>query len=240
MPMPTVVDVGVFASNTAGMTCNFPVGYTAVADDVALTFRESENADVVTAPAGWAIAANQGVASGTTTRLSLIWKRLVGGDTAPALADIGNHQVGINVIIRGCRTSGNPWNQVATSTETVADTSVSIPGVTTTAADCLCLYAFSTGQDINSSAGVTTFSNGSLTNVTERMDRWATAGTGGGFWMGSGEKAVAGATGSMTATLLLTANFKALMCIALEGAAAVTLPPRMHIGNAAVPRSRNY
>jgi hypothetical protein len=238
--MPTVVDVGVFSSNAAAMTCAFPVGYTAVADDVALTFREMENADTPSVPAGWAILTQQGVSSGTTTRLAVIWKRLVGGDTAPSLADVGDHQVGMMIIIRGCKTSGNPWNIFTSTTELTADTSVSIPTVTTTAANCLILQAFSTGQDVNSSAGVTTFANASLTNVAERMDRWVTAGTGGGFWMGSGEKAVAGATGAMTATLLLTSNFKALMTIAMEGAADVAIPPPSTVVNAAVARSRFY
>lgn len=218
MPMPFVVGVGAFASNVAAMTCALPAGYTAVANDIWLTFRECENADTVSVPAGWAIVANQGVASGTTTRLSAIWHRAASGDTAPSLADVGDHQVGILIVIRGCKATGNPWNQAATSQELVADTTVSIPGVTTTVPDCLCLYAFSTGQDVNSSIGASAWADASLTNVTEQMDRWATAGTGGGFGMASGGKEVAGATGAMTATLGLTANFKALMCIALQGA----------------------
>jgi len=224
--MPWVVGVGAFASNVAAMTCDFPAGYTAVDGDVGLTWRESENADTVTAPTGWAILVNQPVASGTTTRLSVIWKRFVNGDTAPSLADIGDHQVGIMAVVRGCKTIGNPWNQVGSTTELTADTSVSIPGVTTTAPNCLCLYGFSTGEDINSGAGATGWANASLTNVTEQMDRWATAGTGGGFAMASGGKAVAGATGAMTATLSLVANFKALICIAMEGNPERATPPR--------------
>jgi len=225
--MPVVIGVGAFASNVGAMTPAFPAGYTAVADDVALTWRETENADTPSVPSGWTLAANQGVASGTTTRLSIISKRLVAGDTAPSLADVGDHQVGIMMIIRGCKTTGNPWNATPTAgQELVADTTVAISGVTTTVNDCLCLYGFSTGQSVNSGIGATGWANASLTDVLEQMDRWATAGTGGGFAMASGGLATFGASGTMTATLSLTANFKAQICIAMEGAPTPWLPRR--------------
>lgn len=217
MAMPFVVGVGAAAPGQAAITPAFPAGYTAVADDIAVTFCETETGDTVTPPAGWAAVTNVIVSSGTTTRLWAIWRRIQAGDTAPSIADAGNHNIGRMIVVRGCATTGNPWDTFATNTELTADTSVSIPGVITTVANCLMLYAVSTGQDGSSSTtAYSGWANASLANITEHMDNYTALGLGGGFGMASGEKAVAGATGAMTATLALTANFKALMCIALK------------------------
>lgn len=234
MGMPTVVGVGAVAQGAAGITPAFPVGYSAVADDIALTFLECESTDTVVIPSGWALITAQSVTSGTVTKLTAIYKRLVGGDAAPAISDAGNHLVGRMIIVGGVVTAGNPWNVHAVAQETVADTTVSMPGVTTTVADCLILNAFSTGQDVSSTAGANTFINLNLANVTERMDNWTSQGTGGGFAMCTGEKAAAGSTGATTCTLALTANFKALMTIALQGAsvaAGTTLRPRARLNH---------
>lgn len=227
MPMPTVVGVGAAASGQGAITPTFPAGYTAAADDVAVTFCECDSADTLTPPSGWALVTAQSVTSGTTTKLSAIWRRIVGGDTAPQIADAGNHLVGRMVIVRGCVTTGNPWDVATPTQELTADATVSIPAVTTSVNDCLILAAFSTGQDIASTAGATGWANASLANVAERMDDWTALGTGGGFSMATGEKAVAGSTGATTATLSLVPNFKAQLKIALKGAAAAAAPPSL-------------
>lgn len=225
MPMPTVVGVGALASGANGISPAFPGGYTPVAGDIGCTWLECAATDTVTPPSGWALVINSTVASGTPTKLSVIWRRIQAGDTAPAIADAGNHLVGRMMILRGCVATGNPWNVASQTTELAADTSVSIPGVTTTVANCLLSYGFSTGQDVSSTAGASGWADASLANVTEWMDNWAIAGDGGGFAMASGEKSAAGATGAMTATLALTPNFKTLITIAWQGATGGTTFP---------------
>lgn len=223
MPMPTVVGVGAGTSGTGDITPAYPAGYTAVADDIAVTYVESESGDTINPPTNWAQITAQSVTTGTVTKLTALWRRLTASEAAPTIVDPGgvnNHMGGRMIIVRGCKTTGNPWNITAVAQETVADTTVSIPTVTTTAADCLVMVAFATGQDVASTAGATGWTNANLANLTERMDNWVTAGLGGGFAMATGEKAAAGVVGATTATLSLTANFKALMTIALEGAAA--------------------
>jgi hypothetical protein len=222
--MPTIVGVGTSVNGTGNITPPYPGGYTAVADDVAVTFVETES-EIPAPPTNWAQVATINVASGTVTRLTALWRRLTASEAAPAITTTANHKIGRMIVVRGCRTAGNPFEAAPVTTELVADTTVSIPGTTTTVADCLMLYAFGTGQDITSSAGATGWANASLANVAEQMDSWTATGLGGGFAMASGEKAAAGATGAMTATLSLTANFKTLMCISLVGAAAASKPP---------------
>jgi hypothetical protein len=217
--IPTVVGVGAAVSGLAGITPAFPAGYSAVADDVALTWCECEGADTLTPPSGWPLVTASVLSTGTASKLSVLWRRLLAGDTAPAIADAGNHLLGRMIVVRGCAATGNPWDLFFATTELAADTTVSIPGVTTTANDCLVLTAFGTGQDVASTAGATAWANATLDGgvVTEQMDNWVADGTGGGFAMASGEKATPGATGATTVTLSLTANFKTLLTIALRG-----------------------
>lgn len=233
MAIPTVVGVGAAASGAADITPALPGGYTAVADDIWITGHECDNADTLVPPTGWALIQNSPVATGTPTKLSAIWHRAVGGDTAPVIADVGNHQVGRMIVIRGCIATGNPWDVATATQELVADTSVSIASITTSLADCLILAMFSTGQDIASTAGATGWANANLSSVTERMDDWTALGTGGGFSMMTGGKATAGATGASTATLSLTANFKAQLHIALKPLAvtpSLLIPARARRG----------
>lgn len=225
MAIPTIVGVGAATSGVGAITPAYPGGYTAVADDIALTFIECESADIVTPPTNWALVIASNVTTGTTTKLSVLWRRLTAAESAPSIADAGDHMVGQMIVVNGCVASGNPYSQAAQTTEVVSDTTVSIPGVTTTVADCLLLYAFGTGQDLASTAGATGWADASLTGITERMDVWVIDGTGGGFAMATGGKAVAGATGAMTATLSLAANFKTLVTVALRPPIVWGCPP---------------
>jgi hypothetical protein len=219
--MPTVVGVGAATSATGNITPAYPGGYTAIANDIAITFIETES-ETVTVPTNWAVLSTVPVSSGTVTRLTAVWRRLTASEAAPTYSFTTNHKVGRMIVVSGCRTSGNPWNQVTATTELLSDQSVSIPGVTTTAADCLVLAAFGTGQDVANTTALT-WTNASLTSVTHRMANWVTTALGGGFAMCTGQKAVAGATGSTTTTASVASNFKTLMTIALEGEPAA--PP---------------
>jgi hypothetical protein len=215
--MPSIVGVGAAISGTGAVTAAFPGGYTAIADDVAWTWCECEAADTLTPPAGWAIGATQVVSSGTTTKLTGIYKRLIVGDTAPSIADAGDHIGARMIVVRDCRTNGSPINITSTGTELTSDTTVSIQGLTTTRDNCLIMSAFSTGQDVALTAGATAWANASLGSVTEQMDNWVTDGLGGGFAMATGTKAVKGVVLATTATLSLASNFKTLIMVALEG-----------------------
>jgi hypothetical protein len=224
---PTVV--GVSAANVNGVgaiTPAFPSGYTAVTDDVALTFLECESADVVTPPSGWAVLNAQTVSTGITTKLTVLWRRLVGGDTAPSIADAGDHLIGRMMIVRGCVATGNPWNNFFGTTEPVADTTVAVPAIVTPADDCLIVAAFGTGQDVASTANASGWANPTLDGLTERMDDWTTSGTGGGFAVATGVAARAGGVAQTTANVA-TANFKTLIVVALAGGSSGMIRPIM-------------
>jgi hypothetical protein len=228
MPMPSVYAVGTVASSTgAAITPGIPVGTDA--DDVLILLHEMDpvlNAAVLGAITGYADVLNspQSQTTGLPTRLTVRWHRATGPEsgtiTCPAVT---NHQVGRIIGVRGCVTSGNPWNQTAGSIA-ASSASVSIDGLTTTAIDCLILAAVTTGTDVASTAHISAWANTSLAApaVTEQVDNWVSSGTGGGVGASTGGKAAAGAVNPTTATLV-TANTQARFCMALQG--AVAAPP---------------
>jgi hypothetical protein len=213
---PTVVNVGAIASGTTAITPAFPASI--AAGDILVTVAECEGVTApgaYTLPSGWAHITGSPVQEGTNTRLWVIWARYDGVFTAPSLGDSGDHNVGRMIAIRGCPTTGSPWDVAAAAVEAVSDTSATWPGVTTTVDDTLILEIIATGFDVASTSMLGALTNATYTSITERMDNWVIAGNGGGIGMVSAVKATAGATGQSTATLT-SASSKALMTVAFK------------------------
>ena len=225
MAAPTVVNVGTCVPATTAITPTLPASLQA--DDIMIGIAESVGGEVYPSmpPSGWAHVLGSPINVDTSTRLTVIWRRFVGGDTALSWGDSGNHNAGQIIGIRGVKTSGDPWNVApTTSQETAANNSAEWPSVTTNIADCLIILAIATGRDLGTTANLGAVTNGALTSITERMDTWTALGTGGGIGMATGIKAAAGVVGTSTATMGST-DSKALMTIALEPVVAAALPP---------------
>jgi hypothetical protein len=212
---PTVVNVGAVASSAAAITPAFPASI--AADDILVTVAECEGVTApgaYTLPSGWAHITGSPVQQSTNTRLWVIWARYDGVFTAPSLGDSGDHNLGRMLAIRGCPTTGNPWDVAAVAVEAVSDTSASWPGVTTTIDDTLVLEICSTSADIGT-VQISSLTNAAYTSITEQIDNATITGNGGVIICYSATKATAGATGQSTATLT-TAGFKALMTVAFK------------------------
>jgi hypothetical protein len=106
--IPTYFGFGTFTAGAATIQPPFPAS--TLADDIALLVCESENqAITLSIPQGFAEVLNSPQGTGTagsagSTRLAVFWKRLVGGDTAPTVADSGDHTTGQIHVFRGCKT----------------------------------------------------------------------------------------------------------------------------------------
>jgi len=214
---PTVVAVGAQATSLTSITPAFPAGI--AAGDVLITVAECEGVTApgaYTLPTGWAHITGSPIQEGTNTRLWVIWRLYDGVFTAPALGDSGDHNIGRMIAIRGCPTTGVPWDVVATATEAVSDTTATFPGVTTTVDDTLVLEIIATGTD-TATGQMSTVTNANYSSITSRMNDWTTNGNGGGFAVVSGVKATKGATGQSTGTVA-TASTKALMTVAFKNA----------------------
>lgn len=226
MALPTYFGSGAFTVGAAAITPPFPVD--TLENDIALLVCESENEAIsLSAAQGFVEVTNSPQFAGTAAtnpanRIAVFWKRLAGGDTAPTMADSGNHNTAQIHVFRGVKTAGDPWNITAGGNDGgVNDTSGAVPGATTTVADCLVVLISGSSFNGTSTAQFSGWTNADLANILERTDNTNTSGLGGGHGMATGEKAAAGAYGDTTVTLANT-SFKGAMSIALEGAGAVT------------------
>jgi hypothetical protein len=213
---PTVVAVGAQATSLTAITPAFPAGI--AAGDVLVTVAECEGVTApgaYTLPAGWAHVTGAPVLEGTNTRLWVIWRLYDGVFTAPSLGDSGDHNIGRMLAVRGCPTTGNPWDSVGVATEAVSDTTAVFPGIpNVTTPDTLILEIIATGTD-TTTGQLATVTNAGYTSITSRMNDWTTNGNGGGFAVVSGIKAGTGATGQSTGTVA-TAATKAMMTVAFK------------------------
>jgi hypothetical protein len=220
---PTFVAAGSVTSGTGTITPALPSGR--ATNDILLLFVETANQAVsITNQNGgtWAEVTNSpqgtGTAGGTSaTRLAVFWSRYNGTQGNPTVSDSGNHTAGRIIAIRGCPTSGNPWDVTAGGVESTSDTSGSIPGATTTVANTLVVAAIATSvPDSTSTAVFSSWANGNLTSITERVDNARSSGNGGAIGVVTGIKATAGAVGNTTVTCASSAT-KGMMSIAVKG-----------------------
>jgi hypothetical protein len=220
---PTVVAVGAVATGTTTMTPAFPAGI--AAGDALFTVCESVGGQNITLPSGWAQVTGSPVVQSTNTQLTVIWRLYDGVFTAPALSGTTDHCIGRMIAIRGCPTTGNPWDAVGSGVETVSDTTATWPGATATVADTLVMEIIASSADVTpaGTANLGTLTNGAYTSITEQIDNNTPTGNGGVIGLVTGVKATAGATGQSTATLA-TAGFKALMTLVLKSATGVVNP----------------
>jgi hypothetical protein len=185
VPMPTVYAIGTAVNSTgAALTPAIPTG--TGLNDIVLLVHEMDpalNAAVLGAVTGYADVVNSPQSQSTTTptRLTVRWHRAAGAEsgtiTVPLVTD---HQQARLIGIRGCVTSGNPWN-VTSGAIAASSATVNFPALTTTAIDCLIFQAVTTGTDVNSTAMLGVATNAALAAVTEQMDNWTLSGGGGGF-----------------------------------------------------------
>jgi hypothetical protein len=223
---PTVVAVGAVAASLSAITPAYPAGI--AAGDTLITIAECEGVTApgaYTLPAGWAHITGSPVQQSTNTRLWVIWQTYDGVATAPSLGDSGDHNIGQMIALRGCPTTGNPWDVAATAVEAVSDTSITWPGATTTQPDTLVLEICSTSADIGT-AQISSITNANYTGITEQIDSATTNGNGGVIICYSGVKTTQGATGQSTGTLA-TAGFKAMMTVAFKSATTGPTNPQI-------------
>lgn len=171
-------------------------------------------------PAGWAHVTGSPVSniSGALlqhTTLNVIWKRAGVGETDPTITEISGarvHTVARIMGFSGCITTGNPWDITDTATAD-STTTHSIPGGTTTVANCLIVALLASTRNVTSTTNMSSWANADLENVTEQLDNTVQigSGNGGGFGAATGEKITAGLFGATTVTSSTATNGAYLM-----------------------------
>jgi PKD repeat protein len=221
---PTFVAAGTVAAGSGTITPGLPAGIQT--NDILLLFLETANQTITISNQNggtWAQVTGSPQGTGTvggssSTMLTVFWSRYNGTQGAPTASDSGNHQIGRIIAVRGCPTSGNPWDVTAGGVDATEDTSGSIPGATTTVANTLVVTAIASSRpDLNGTAAFSAWTNANLTGLTERVDNTTTSSNGGGIGVATGTKATAGAYGA-TAVTVSEIAFKGLLSIALKPA----------------------
>jgi hypothetical protein len=208
MPMPNVVGVGVAnAATTTGVTYAWPASYTATANDIGMLFVSTQQTAGIAVPAGgWANVTNspRSQAANSNT-INVFWIRLTGGEAAPVTVGATDFQTGFTMVIRGVRISGNPWDYTPVAAGGTTAITWAMVGGTTTVANCLWVGAISGNTDTAVDSFAFT-SSGNLTNVVEQEENWSALGNGGGIAVYTGEKATAGAVGTINGSASPTSS----------------------------------
>lgn len=200
MPFPTFVASGALSESTVTITPVLPAGI--LADDILLAFFSTANEAVtIPTPNGgtWTQVTNSpqgsGVAGGAGSRLTVFWSRYNGVQGNPTTNDPGNHIGGRISAFRGCITAGNPFNISSGAAGSTA--AITVPGATTTVADCLVVMALTTGD---SSDVLGAPANASFAGIVSLFNSAIGSGNTSRMRVSTGEDAVAGLYGSTTST----------------------------------------
>ena len=218
MAAPTFVSIGTADNGVGALSVPWGAGHQA--DDIGLLCVQTANQTVAT-PAGWTPVGSSGVgtagASGATA-VWVFWKRATSTTEANvAVSDPGDHARGRIIVLRGCETSGSPFNgSVVTGTVASPTTAVSIAMPTTSVAECyaIAICANATLATSNQTT-VGAWANAALeSDFTRIINGNTNTGVGGGYDGAGGTKLAAGAIGNTTSTLN-TASAQALISFAL-------------------------
>lgn len=194
---PTYIGSGASAESQTTATPGLPVGWQE--NDIFVMICESHVNEAVTCT-GWA-EIDDSPQQSSATRLTILWKRATSSESAPTTNDPGNHILAVIHGFRGCPTTGDPWNVTAGDSET-SDTSIEIPGATTTVDNCKVLAVTTRESDAEDTWLATPgfFTNADLLALQTVYDWGTTEGSGGMMAAAVGEKVAAGAYADTTAT----------------------------------------
>lgn len=221
--VPTFVGKGGISNSGNAITPSLPTGIQS--GDVLILVVETANQPITITNAGsagpWTQLTSSPQGTGTAaqadaTRIT-VWYATYGGSgtTGPRLSDSGNHQIAEVFAFRNVDPD-NPIGVSIGSTESISDTSASIPGATTTKADSLVVAIMGTAlPDANGSTQYSGQSNPDLSDITEIEDITRNSGNGGGISVTTGIKTTIGSYGPTSVTTAVNTE-KAMISLALN------------------------
>lgn len=215
---PYFVSAGAVTASSSDM--NVPWPSDTLEDDIGVLLVQTANQAVPTVPEWTQIASSPqgaGVAAAAgSARLTAYWRRA--NSSAPPPADVddsGDHQVGVVLVFRGCKQSGDPVNASAGDTDAVGSTGVTVPAGITTKDNALVVAALAHGIDA-AGGQASAWANALLSGLAEIVDDGTATGTGGGIAAAAGVMLARGSYGATTATLG-SSSLQGRISFALEG-----------------------
>lgn len=210
---PIFISTGTPAVGQAAINVAWPTHATG---DLGLLLVETSN-EAPAALSGWTQLAQLGTGTpgaGGAVMLT-IYGRIAASSSEGAVnvPDSGNHNIGVIMVFRGANAS-SPVDVSATGSGSGA--SITLPSVTTTGADRLVVCAVGDSWDNNSTARYSDWTHAGIASITERLDAGTTNGNGGGFGAATGERSIAGSTGTGSVTFANGLNNWVAITIALK------------------------
>lgn len=199
------------SATTGALTVPWPAGH--AAGDIGIVFVETDTGTInLTTAAGFTQIGSQRSATGTS--LAIFWCRATSGAmSSPVFGALSNHQYGVMLTFRGCKSTGTPWARQDGGTKNTASTSATIPSIDVAGeGDNLVVMAITKNLDATA-AFASAQTNAALTNITERFDAGTQSGNGGGIAVWHGDKTTRGPTGTTAVTV--TSSTSAYMIITL-------------------------
>ncbi|WP_439569058.1 hypothetical protein [Sphingopyxis sp.] len=218
---PTVVGVTIGVGGAGSVPISFSSSGRASGDRLFMLVATANQAvpslsgwPVVTPDSGDPFRGTAGAAGGI--RATLLSKVSDGTEGTVTVGDSGDIQFVVGIVIRGNGGAAVDLD-VSIAGNAAATTSGSFTGLTTPGNQRLALTFVATDRDA-SGGSWSGEANSSLGNLTERYDNGTATNTGAGAAIYSGEKIVAGATGTTTATQAASAAY-AFITLAVKNAA---------------------
>lgn len=185
MALPNYQAAGAAMQSAGGVSPAWPAShntndigflFAGTANEVAVLTDAQGFAEITGSPVGLGVG---GIAG--SIRLSVFWCRAgTSNQSAPTFADAGDHISTRMITVRGGVATGYPVHLVTSDTVLIPDSGVTIPGGTTTIADCLILQLV--GQSIDSTSNqVSPTTNPDLQGLTDLFETNTNTGVGGGF-----------------------------------------------------------
>lgn len=198
--LPTINSVGAAFSSTAAPTATLP-GTVAQNDILVLVLQSSQQS--LATPNGYKqLGPQNGIgaaAAAGSTRLGIFWKRAGSSESAPTIADSGDHTYGVMFAVRGCPTVGDPFQMIGQAWKFTASTTGTADLGRVAVKNSLVVSIFAHAVDSASAQGSSP-TNATLSSVTEVFDGATTDGTGGGIYVLSGVMADPGELAASTVT----------------------------------------
>jgi hypothetical protein len=196
--------LGAPVTGSSSVNVSWPVHAT---NDIGILVVESCSLSL-SAPSGWTLVAGALSTVGSVSSTYVFWRRAASSaesSTATGFPSGADHMAARIHTFRGCVTTGTPILTSATATRGSATTTWSAPSITTTTANEFVVWC--AGRDNDS--GIAQFGdpvNANLISPIEVGEVGTLSGNGGGFTVGYGIKATAGATGTTTGTVTSSAG----------------------------------
>ncbi len=236
MAAPAWQATGTLATSTGAISPNWPTHLT---DDIGLLIinHNGTAAPTLSPAAGFVLIADIDAASAKSG--SIWWCRATSASmTAPTCPDSGDGNAGLIMTVRGCVTSGDPWD-VFGEVAQASTASISIDSITTTLDELLLVTATFAAHGVNDSTALIqsqTITNSYINSIDVRHDS-ASGLNNDGYCLSiiTGPTNTIGTTGPMTWTSAIAARAVGHIMVALKspdsdaGGGGGTIPGRISL-----------